>query len=354
MNNNSTQLTVSNLAANQVVAELVAQRTMQGATGDNHMDIHEWNWGSGVGMYGLARLYQRTNNSAYADFLNAWIRHHWKDAASMHTVNHTAPFLTFFELRQLPGNEDYIDACRQTAEWLVTKATRTRDGGFEHTVNADGSHLFPEQMWADTLFMACIFLAKMGALLNEARYTDEAARQLLLHHKILKDKNTGLFYHGWDCLAQNWMSGALWGRANAWITASTVEILELLPDSFEGRDIVIASLREQVDALSKYHRVNGHFGTLLDDPSAYDETSTAAGVSYGVKRGIKSGYLDAKYKAMAEKAEQAVISKVNASGEVEGVSGGTPIMPTLADYKTIPTRPALYGQALALLMFCED
>ncbi|OAM91140.1 hypothetical protein AW736_04975 [Termitidicoccus mucosus] len=327
---------------------------MRGASADNHMDIDNWNWGAGVGMYGLARLWLRTGDTAYLSFLNSWIRRHWKDAANMLTVNHTAPLLTFFELHGLPGNEDYLEACRQTADWLISGATRTGSGGYEHTVNADGSHLFPEQIWADTLFMACIFLAKMGRLLDEVSYTNEATRQLLIHHQILKDKNTGLFYHGWDCLARSWMSGALWGRANAWITASTVEILEALPPSFEGRDAIVGSLREQVAALSTYQRANGLFGTLLNDPSAYDETSCAAGIAYGVRRGIKAGLLDESHMPMAEKAGRAVLAKVNSAGEVEGVSGGTPIMPTLADYKTIEIRPALYGQALALLMLCEE
>jgi unsaturated rhamnogalacturonyl hydrolase len=335
-------------------AESIARRIMRGDPKDNHMDIDDWNWGSGVGMYGLARFWRRTGDTECLAFLNSWIRRHREDAATMRTVNHTAPILAFFELHELPGNEDYLDTCRQTADWLVSGATRTRDGGYEHTVNADGSHLFPEQMWADTLFMACIFLARMGRGLGDARYINEAARQLLVHHQILKDKNTGLFYHGWDCLARNWKSGALWGRANAWITASTVEMLEILPPSFEGRDFVLGSLRDQVAALSSHQRANGLFGTLLDDPSAYDETSCAAGISYGVRRGIKAGFLDESHMAMAEKAGRAVLSKINSEGEVGGVSGGTPIMPTLADYKTIEIRPALYGQALALLMLCEE
>lgn len=336
-------------------AALVARRTMQGAPPeDNHMDIDNWNWGAGVGMYGLARLWRRTADPACLAFLNAWIRRHWHDAATMLTVNHTAPLLAFLELHHLPGNEDYLPACRRTADWLLTGATRTRSGGYEHTVNADGSHLFPQQIWADTLFMACILLARMGRLLDDARYANEAARQLLIHHQILKDKRTGLFYHGWDCLAGNWMSAALWGRANAWITAATVEILENLPPAFEGRDPILASLREQVAALARCQRPNGLFGTLLDDPSAYDETSCAAGIAYGIRRGIKARLLDPRHLPVAEKAGRAVLSKINPAGEVEGVSGGTPIMPAPADYKTIETRPALYGQALALLMLCEE
>jgi len=45
---------------------------------------------------------------------------------------------------------------------------------------------------------------------------------------------------------------------------------------------------------------------------------------------------------------------ISTSGEVLGVSGGTPVMPKLEDYKTIQRYPSLYGQGLVLLLLCKD
>lgn len=138
---------------------------------------------------------------------------------------------------------------------------------------------FHEQIWADTLFMVCIFLVKLGNLSGNKKYIDEAEKQLVIHHKVLKDKVTGLFFHGYNCENKDWMSGALWARANAWVTISTVEILEELPRAFKGRENIITSMLEQVESLEKFQRKNGMFGTLLNQEDAYDETS---GYSSGI------------------------------------------------------------------------
>lgn len=163
-----------------------------------------------------------------------------------------------------------------------------------------------------------------------------------------------MFYHGWNCESQNWMSGALWGRANAWITVSTVEILDELPVEFKEKKEILESLQKQVLALREHQRVTGMFGTLLDKPDSYDETSATAGIAYGIRRGIHKGYLPQSLKDVVYKAEKAVIGCVNENGGVEGVSTGTPVMPTLEEYKTRERYPILYGQGLTLLMLSED
>jgi unsaturated rhamnogalacturonyl hydrolase len=57
--------------------------------------------------------------------------------------------------------------------------------------------------------------------------------------------------------------------------------------------------------------------------------------------------------ASARKAMEGVITKINPEGAVEGVSGGTPIMPTIEAYGKLTRYPTLYGQGLTLLMLNE-
>ena len=57
--------------------------------------------------------------------------------------------------------------------------------------------------------------------------------------------------------------------------------------------------------------------------------------------------------ACALKAMEGVITKINPDGAVEGVSGGTPIMPTIDAYGKLTRYPTLYGQGLTLLMLSE-
>lgn len=336
-----------------LIAKIV-NRMMSRQDNEAHMDVDVWDWVAGVGMYGVARAWRYTENNADLLFLKDWIDRHWHDAAQIKTVNHTAPYLTILFLDEVTRAEKYRAICRQRADWLIRDAAITGDGGLEHTVSDTGRHEFPEQMWGDTLFMAGIFLARMGRRTGNRDYLKAACRQLALHHKFLKDPNSGLFYHGWNCRTRDWMSGALWARANAWMTVSSVEMLEELPETFDGRAQIIASLQDQVSALQKVQRGDGMFGTVLDVPDAYDETSATAGFAYGIKRGVKKGFLTVECADIWRKAEKAVIGKVDEQGTVLGVSGGTPVMPSSGDYNTIAVLPTLYGQALALLMLCED
>jgi unsaturated rhamnogalacturonyl hydrolase len=57
--------------------------------------------------------------------------------------------------------------------------------------------------------------------------------------------------------------------------------------------------------------------------------------------------------ARALKAMEGVVAQINPEGAVEGVSGGTPIMPTIDAYGKLTRYPTLYGQGLTLLMLSE-
>lgn len=317
------------------------------------LNMTYWDWSPGVAVYGIFRAWKATGNPEYYEYMRNWVNGLMHKAYGVKTVNATAPLLTVLGLYEAAGIPDDLKVCIDAADWILEHAPRTREGGFEHTVNEAGPG-FSEQIWADTLFMACIFLARLGRITGNPRYWEEAGKQLYIHHKLLKDKKTGVFYHGWNCESQGWMSGALWGRANAWITASTVEILEELPVECSGRKEIIDSLQEQVAALSRLQRPTGMFGTLLDHPDSYDETSATAGIAYGIRRGVRKGYLPKTLMEVVYKAEKAVMNSINEDGGVEGVSTGTPVMPSLEEYKTRERYPILYGQGLALLMLCES
>ncbi|SFJ81348.1 Glycosyl Hydrolase Family 88 [Paenibacillus sp. UNC496MF] len=58
---------------------------------------------------------------------------------------------------------------------------------------------FAERIWADTVFMAVLFLARTARMAGDPRLAEEALEQTLLHLRALQDDETGLLYHGWNC-----------------------------------------------------------------------------------------------------------------------------------------------------------
>lgn len=325
----------------------VTERMVYGTDKDWAMNINRFDWVPGTGLYGIYSAYQYTNKKEYLDFLIAWTEKNKNGALKLKTVNSTAPFLTIIELYRITKNEEYKKICIEAAEYILNKAPRTVSGGLEHTVTEDVEG-FREQIWADTLFMVCLFMVRIGKILNNDSYLEFAVEQLKIHHKFLKNKENGLFFHGYDCANKNHLSAVCWGRANAWIIYSTNLILNELPE-FDGKNEVISSMEEQIKALAKYQHDDGGFSTVIDDAQTYEETSAAAGIAAGVYMAVKAGYVSDKYICVADKALEYVKRNTNEPGEVSGVSGGTPIMPSSEAYNKVGTCVTLYGQTLAIL-----
>lgn len=328
-----------------IMIRKIADRVVNGNDTNWAMNINSFDWVPGVGLYGIFGAYKKTGDKKYFDFLIDWAEKHLDEAYKKQTINSVAPMLTIAELYNITKNEKYYKVCTDLAEYVTKTAPVTSEGGLEHTVTEPGAG-FAEQMWADTLFMACLFLAKFGKHAEKEEYVKFAQNQLLIHLKALRDEKTGLFYHGYSCIYKNHLSGIKWGRANAWIIFSATEILKTAPD-FDGADFVKEAIGAQIKALKPLQRKSGGFGTILDDSDSYDEISATAGIAAGIRAAAELGIADEPQ--MYENAVNAVKSAVDKTGTVTGVSSGTPIMKDAQAYKNIICEPTLYGQALAIL-----
>ena len=133
----------------------------------------------------------------------------------------------------------------------------------------------------------------------------------------------GLFMHGW-LLGMNEHPQFHWARANGWAVMTMVELLEVLPANHEGRTKVLELLRKHIRGLANYQSAKGFWHQLIDHNDSYLETSATAIYTYSIARAINRGYIDAKvYGPMVCLAWNAVASKVNEKGQVEGTCVGT-------------------------------
>ena len=331
--------------------EKITDRVIRADTGDKWMNIHYFDWSPGVGLYGIWEAYRATGREAYLKFLTDWADRHLEEAYDRLTVNSAAPMLTILELWKVTGKERYLQVCRDIADRVLREAPRTREGGLEHTVT-EAVPGFSEQIWADTLFMVCLFLIRLGQYTGERSYLDFGLEQFRIHHRLLFDPEADLYFHGWNCAAGNHMSAVHWGRANAWIIYATGKILEEC-GQFRGREELEEKLRRHVRGLKAVQLENGAFATVLEDPTAYPEISATGGIAAGICRAIRLGLVGEEYLPVCRRAAQAVSSYILEDGTVDSVSGGTPIMENAEAYKNIEITPTLYGQALATLCLCE-
>lgn len=316
------------------IIDKVVNRTMS-------MDL-TWEWPCGVGFYGICRAYEATGKKEYIDMLAKWVDEYIELGIPPFTVNTCAMGHTMITLYEVTGDEKYWKIALDKLDYLRTKALRFGDGVLQHTVSVNND--FPEQAWADTLFMAAYFMLRMGKKLGDEDIIADALNQFYWHIQYLQNKSTGLFYHGYNNLTKDNMSGFYWARANAWAAytmAQSKHIINYLYPLFMEID---SSLRDQLSAIKLLQTENGLWRTILDDPDSYEEVSASAGI--GAAMILNENILHTKY---AQKALEGVIANIADDGRVLNVSAGTAVMKTREDYRSVPkTWTQGWGQGLAL------
>lgn len=102
------------------------------------------------------------------------------------------------------------------------------------------------------------------------------------------------------------------------------ELLDVLPTTHPSYKAVMQQYKLHVEGLAKYQSGQGFWHQLLDREDSYLETSATAIYAYAVAKGINRKWLDAKaYGPMCLLAWNAVTTKVNDKGQVEGTCVGT-------------------------------
>lgn len=181
----------------------------------------------------------------------------------------------------------------------------------------------PNTLWLDDLFMSVPALAQMGKLTGDRKYYDDAVKQVQQFSARMFNKEKNIYMHGW-------VQGMAvhpefhWARANGWAVMTMVELLEVLPKEHPGYRGVREQLQAHIKGLAAYQHGTGFWHQLLDRNDTYLETSATAIYAYAIARAINRGYVDKlAYSPMVLLAWNAVASKVNEQGQVEGTCVGT-------------------------------
>ncbi|MBR5287313.1 MAG: glycoside hydrolase family 88 protein [Clostridia bacterium] len=319
--------------------------------GDDIRRYQHWEWTQGVGLYGLWKLFEQTQDHKYMEIFTRYFDQQLEIGFPAVNVNTVTPFLTLSFVGEYLRKEEYLAPCRETAAWIMERFPRTQEGGFQHMTS---DTLNDQELWDDTLFMTVLFLANMGRIEGKREYIQEAQRQFLLHIKYLADKETGLWYHGWTFNGQHNFAGAFWGRGNCWVTIAIPEFIDMVSVDESVKAELVAALRRQAKSLARCQSESGMWHTLLDDPTSYVESSATCGFGYGLLRAVRMGLIAPEYEETALRALDPILSYIGQDGVVSQVSYGTPMGRESRDfYKKIEIKPMPYGQALAMLFLSE-
>ena len=215
------------------------------------------------------------------------------------------------------GKADLRPLIDNYADYILNKEYRLSDGTFARVRPQNNT------LWLDDMFMGIPTVAYMGQLTGDAKYYDEAVRQIQQFAQRMWVPEKGLFRHGWvESMEEH--PAFHWGRANGWAILTLCEVLDVLPQDHPKRAEVLQLLKAHAAGLAKYQQHDGFWHQLLDRNDTYLEASCTAIYTYCLAHAINQGWLDAKvYGPVAQLGWHAVASSVNEKGQVMQVCVGT-------------------------------
>lgn len=309
-----------------------------------------FNWGEGVQMIGLMKVYERTRDPRYLRFMESWtslytgrsLQDLLHIGAPQHAeyCGHWSPATAILLLHQATGRQEYRKLAEEVAAFIRTQAERSPEGALGHW---KGSH----QLWVDTLYMACPLLAGLG----RAEDIADAARQILRYASHLQEPRTGLFYHMWDWQTLQRTSDA-WGRGNGWVLMSLADTLEAMDRGHPLRGKLIEVTGKLMEGLRKTQDQTGLWRTILDDPASYPETSATSMFCYGILKLNRLNVLPESDVKIARHAWVTVNERFVKDGLVTGVSAGT-VPKDRSYYRSLPAGTQTWGTGAYLMAGSE-
>lgn len=316
---------------------------------------YPFDWGEGVQMTGLMHVYDRVSDPRYVEFVEKWAAFHMLRGLNVLLMNtpdtkrqgYCGTWIcgnAFALLYEAKKNPDHLKIASGVVAFIRAGATRSPEGVPGHWT---GNY----QIWVDTLFMTSPLLSRMSKLEGKPAYVEDAANQLLMSAKHMRDVRTGLFYHMWDW-QNDTRSDVQWGRGNGWIIMSIADTLEYLPQSHASYKPLKHLANEFARSLVAVQDRDGLLHTVLDDPGSYPECSASTMLTYGLLKLVRLGVLPQKYREPATRAWTAVNTRWVKDGLVTGVSAGTGTWKK-DRYVTLATGTYTWGTGAYLLAGAE-
>ncbi len=313
-----------------------------------------WFWGDSIGLEGLLAAAELTHDERYRAYVYGLMKAWMTRQGDRSKFEYTAAGVALLALFEHCGDEDLLAAARAHADYMAS-FRRTQAGAYLRYEDA-AIELPPELpedhpdytksleqarhvsdggpcVFVDNMHFDGPFFAKMYAVTREDRYRQLAVDNVLCACELLADRSSHLFHHFWIERTRQ-PNGVLWGRGNGWAMLGLLETLEYLPPRDPAFKVILSIFQKQAAALVNLQERKGDWRTILNDPTAYLETSIAAFVVTGWSLALRRGWLSEDYRRPLDQALQAMLSHVQGSGKLAGVS-----------YETFPsTKPEHYRQ----------
>ncbi|MEO6061664.1 MAG: glycoside hydrolase family 88 protein [Thermoflexales bacterium] len=300
-----------------------------------------WGFGESIAMEALLRSSGAPAGFA-AELIRKWAHEH--PALTTNPLSHVAPGVPLLMELDRTGDPALLRRAVELGE-LHANFKTGRHGARIHRPDLAG---WVNEVWVDSMHLTGPFLARLGTTTGNLRWSDLAADLLLSHARVLQDDASGLFSHGFND-STGLANRVFWGRGQGWAFLGLTDTLAWLPVDHRARREIGERLGALADALARTETSEGLWRTVLDHDETYIESSVGAFVALGVGEAVARGQIDARHRAMADRARAHLAAFFNADGEFTGTSDATPVGADAAHYHARPLGVFAWGQAPALL-----
>lgn len=284
-------------------------------------------YSQGVGCTAMLKVWKKTNDRKYLDYVVNWADTVINDKGEIHlykvesyNIDYINSGKVLFDVYQQTGDEKYKLAMDRLAAQMKMHP-RTLEGAFWHKL------IYQHQIWLDGLYMGSPFLAQYAVTFNQPDIMEDVISQFLICAQHTYDVKTGLYYHAWDeSKKQRWanketgQSPNFWGRAMGWWFMALVDVLDFVPANHPQRGELIKMINGLAETLPKYQDKTGLWYQVLDKgykSGNYLEASVSSMFMYSYAKAVNKGYIDEKYREIAEKAYDGLMNTLivkNADG----------------------------------------
>ncbi len=279
-----------------------------------------WNYINGCMIKAVLEMYEITKEKKFLDFADNFVSYYVNDDGSIKTysleeynIDNINMGKVLFNLYHLTNKEKYRKAIDNIYNQLKTHP-RTNEKNFWH------KKIYPYQVWLDGLYMAQPFYVEYETKYNNCKNYDDIYNQFKNVEKYLKDRNTGLYYHGYDesremywANKETGCSQNFWLRALGWYYMAIVDTLEKIEDKqLDIYEYLSSLLLDLTKSLVKYQDKSGMFYQLVDKGNIkgnYLESSGSLILAYGMLKATRLKIIPEEYKTNGLKSFNGTIDK---------------------------------------------
>lgn len=326
----------------------------------------KWNYTPGLELRSFLDVYEAYGDQEIYDFVAKWYDGiiaedgtiGGKYAVEKYSTDLICPGKSLFYFLDKTGNQKYRKAI-ETLKTQIDGQPRTEAGAFWH------KKVYPHQVWLDGVYMAEPFYVEYAVRYmsgeEQQRAFDDIVNEFVVAAKYTYDPVTKLYRHAWDeshsmfwCDPQTGQSQHCWGRALGWYCMAILDVLDYLPEGYDGRQTLIEILRGICAELPKWADPQTKMWyQVLDQPGRegnYLESTCCAMFTYTYLKGTRMGYLDESLKPYARELYTNLVKEFISTDEqgrislekccsVGGLGGSSNRMGDFDYYLSEPIRP---------------